>query len=273
MRTTRSRTLAALAAGALLLGPLAACGSDNSSKNVDAKTASSASASPSESASASAGESSSASTAGAAAPGEALTKDNLVPTMLAAMKDKKSAHMVMEIGSSVGAQADIRYAGNRTDMKMSMDMGPTKATVILVNGVMYMQQGAGGKYLKIDRSDPAMGNLLDQMSSFGPESSVSAMQGAIQEVQKTGTDTIDGTKVDKYHVVVDSSSLAKTLGGASAGTADLPKTVAYDLYVDQDHLMRRIDMTVNKQHIVMTVSKWGEPVDITAPPASQVMTR
>lgn len=273
MRTTRSRTLAALAAGALLLGPLAACGSDNSSKNVDAKTSSSASASPSESASASAGESSSASTAGAAAPGEQLTKDNLVPTMLAAMKDKKSAHMVMEIGSSVGAQADIRYAGNRTDMKMSMDMGPTKATVILVDGVMYMQQGSGGKYLKIDRNDPAMGNLLDQMSSFGPESSVSAMQGAVQEVQKTGTDTIDGTKVDKYHVVVDSSSLAKTLGGASAGAANLPKTVAYDLYVDQDHLMRRIDMTVNKQHIVMTVSKWGEPVDITAPPASQVMTR
>lgn len=52
MRTTRSRALAAVAAGALLLGPLAACGSDNSSKNVDAKPATTSSASPSESASA-----------------------------------------------------------------------------------------------------------------------------------------------------------------------------------------------------------------------------
>ena len=117
-----------------------------------------------------------------------------------------------------------------------------------------------------------MGNLVDQMSSFGPESSISAMQGAVQDVQYAGSDTVDGTKVDKYHVTVDSSSLAKTLG-ATAGSADLPKTVAYDLYVDHDHLMRRIDMTVNKQHIVMTVSKWGEPVDIAAPPASQVMSR
>ena len=130
----------------------------------------------------------------------------------------------------------------------------------------------GWKYLKIDRSDPAMGNLLDQMSSFGPESSVSAMQGAVQDVEYAGTDTVDGTKVDKYQVTVDSSSLAKTLG-AGAGSADLPKTVSYDLYVDQDHLMRRIDMTVNKQHIVMTVNKWGEPVEIAAPPASQVMSR
>jgi hypothetical protein len=270
MRTTRSRALAAVAAAALLLGPLAACGSDNGSKKVDAKTASTATASPSESASAGS-DASSASTEGAAAPGERLTKDNLVPTMLAAMHDKKTAHMAMEIGSSVGAEADVRYAGNRTDMKMSMDMGPTKATVILVDGTMYMQQSAGGKYLKIDRSDPAMGNLLDQMSSFGPESSVSAMRGAVQDVQYAGADTVDGAKVDKYHVTVDSSSLAKTLG--TAGSADLPKTVSYDLYVDRDHLMRRIDMTVNKQHIVMTVSKWGEPVDIAAPPASQVMTR
>ena len=263
MRTTRSHTLAVVAAGALLLGPLTGCGSSDRS-SVDAKTAPTSTASSTGTASASVG--------GAAAAGERLTKDNLVATMLAAMREKKTAHMAMEIGSSIGADADVRYSGDRTDMKMSMDMGPTRATVIMVDGVMYMQQTAGGKFIKIDRNDPAMGSLLDQMSNFGPESSVSAMQGAVQDVEYVGSDTVDGTEVDKYHVTVDSSSLAKTLG-AGAGSADLPKTVSYDLYVDADHLMRRIDMTVNKQHIVMTVSRWGEPVDIVAPPASQVMAR
>jgi hypothetical protein len=54
------------------------------------------------------------------------------------------------------------------------------------------------------------------------------------------------------------------------GTGTLPRTVSYDLYVDADHLMRRLDMTVGQQHLRMTVSRWGEPVDIAAPPASEI---
>lgn len=271
MLTNRSRTLALVAAGALLLAPLAACGSSDKAKDTSGTVSSSkASSSPTADTSADA-----AATEGAAAPGEPLTKDNLVATMLAAMRDKKTAHMTMEMGSSVGAEADLRYSGDRTDMKMSMDMGSMKAVVIMVDHVLYLQQTAGGKYRKIDASDPAMGSLLSGMQSFGPESSIGAMKGAVLKVEPAGTDTVDGDKVDKYQVTVDSASIAKTLGsGAGAGAAaDLPKTVTYDLYVDHDHLMRRIDMTVAKQHINMVVSKWGEPVDIAAPPASQIITQ
>jgi hypothetical protein len=278
MLTTRSRSLTAIAAGAVLLAALAGCGSDDKAgkvKDAGAASTSSASSSPtaSSSATADASESGGAAVTGTpAAPGERLTVDNLVATMLAAMREKKTAHMVMDIGSSVGAEADLRYAGNRTDMRMSMDMGPTKAEVILVDNVMYMQQTAGGKYLKIDSSDPTMGSILKQMSSLGPESSISAMKGALKKVEYAGTDTVDGDKVTKYHVTVDTAAMTDTLGGA-AGLGDLPKTVTYDLYVDQDHLMRRIDMTVQKQHINMRVSNWGKPVEIKAPPASQVMSQ
>ena len=67
--------------------------------------------------------------------------------------------------------------------------------------------------------------------------------------------------------------MASTLGGAAAGAGDLPKTVTYTLYVDQDHLMRRIDMTIAGQSIQMLVSDWGKPVEIAAPPASQIMSQ
>src|SRR3954454_12305742 len=134
-----------------------------------------------------------------------------------------------------------------------------------------MQQSAGGKYVKIDSSDPAMGSLLNQMSSFGPESSVAAMRGAVQDVQYAGSATVDGQKVDKYKVTADSSAIAKTLG-TTAGTADLPKTLTYVLYVDGNHLMRRIEMNVVKQDIPMTVSDWAKPVDIKAPPASPLLS-
>jgi hypothetical protein len=270
MLITRSRALAAAAAGALLLAPLAGCGSDDKAQDADGRTASSATASPSASTSPTDGESADSGVEGAAAPGEQLTTDNLVATMLAAMREQKTAHMTMDIGSSISAEADVRYAGDSTDMKMSMDMGASKVEVIMVDGVMYMQQSAGGKYVKIGRDDPAMGNLLDQMSSFGPESSVAAMRGAVKKVEQVGSETVDGDKVTRYRVTVDSTSIAKTFG---AGAADLPKSLTYDLYVDDDHLMRRIDMTVSEQEISMKVSRWGEPVDIAAPPASQLLSQ
>jgi hypothetical protein len=268
MLTTRSRSLAALAAGSLLIAALAGCGSGDKTEDASAKT----STSSSPSASATADDAADSGDSGAAAPGERLTKDNLVATMVAAMRAKKTAHMTMQIGSSVGADADLRYSGTSTDMKMSMDMGPTKAVVVLVDGVMYMQQSTGGKYLKIDKNDPALGSLLDSMTSMGPASSIAAMKGAVDKVEYAGTKTIDGDETTHYRVTVDTAAVASTLGGAAAAAGDLPKTVTYDLYVDDEHLMRRVDMTVSKQAISMTVSDWGKPVDIQAPPASEIMS-
>ena len=122
MATTRSRSLAALAAGSLLVATLAGCGSDDKAKDASSKASSSpsVSATPTQSAGAT-----DAAEGTPAAPGARLTKDNLVATMVAAMREKKTAHMTMELGSSIGADADIRYSGSGNDMKMSKDMSPT----------------------------------------------------------------------------------------------------------------------------------------------------
>ncbi len=274
MLTTRSRSLTAIAAGALVLTGLAGCGSDDKAKDAAAKSSPSVTSSPSASPSDSATPDATGDLGEPAGAGERLTTGNLVATMLAAMREKKTAHMKMEIGSSVNADADVRYAGTSTEMKMSMDMGPSKASVILVDGTMYLQQSAGGKYTKITKDTPGFGEVLDQMSSFGPQSSIAAMRGALKKVEYAGSDTVDGVKVSKYHVTVDTSAITSTLAGAAgAAGADLPKTVTYELYVDADHLMRRIDMTVSGQHIRMVVNDWGKPVEIAAPPASQVISQ
>jgi hypothetical protein len=281
MLITRYRSLTAIAAGALVLTALAGCGSDDKAKDADAKSTTSSSSSPSASAStddedvtgSTDSDTATASDDGTpAAPGERLTKENLVATMLAAMRDKQTAHMSMKIGSSVSADADVRYSTDKTEMKMSMDMGSTKAVVLLVDGVVYMQQSAGGKYVKIDKDTPGMGSIVEQMSGLSPDGSIAAMRGALKKVEYVGSDTVDGAKVSKYRVSADTSAMAATLGG-TAGAGDLPKTVTYTLYVDKDQLMRRIDMTVAGQDIQMLVTDWGKPVDIKAPPASDVMSQ
>ena len=276
MRITRSRSLAAIASAALVLTALAGCGSSDKSKDSDAKKSDTPSSSPTASTSTSGDSTADAGAAGdgqPAAPGERLNAGNLVATMLAAMREKKTAHMTMKIGSSISADADVRYSTDATEMKMSMDMGPTKAVVILVDGSVYMQQSAGSKFVKISKDTPGVGDMISQLSGLSPSSSVAAMRGSLKKVEYAGTATVQGTKVDKYRVTADTSAMAKTLGGSTAAMGDLPKTVTYDLYVDSDHLMRRIDMTISDQSITMLVNKWGEPVDIKAPPASQIMSQ
>lgn len=273
MRSTRTRSLTAVAAAALMLTALAGCGSDDKTKDASSKTTTSASPSPSSTSSADVtGDASDSGDGQPAAPGERLTTGNLVATMLAAMREKKTAHMTMQLGSSISADADVRYSTDATEMKMSMDMGPTKAVVILVDGNVYMQQSAGSKYVKISKDTPGVGDMVDSLSGLSPSSSVAAMRGSLKKVEYVGTATLKGTKVDQYKVTADTAAMAKTLGGA-AGVGDLPKTVTYDLYVDGDHLMRRIDMTISGQKITMLVDNWGKPVDIKAPAASQILTQ
>lgn len=265
MLMTRTRSLSAMAAGALVLTVLAGCGSED--KTDDAGAAGTSSASPSATATTS-GSSDSGSTE-VAAPGERLTKDNLVATMLAAMQEKKTAHMSMEIGSSISADADVRYSSEGTDMKMSMNMGSTRAVVILVDGKGYIQQSAGGKFVEVAKDTPGLGDIVKQFSGLSPISSVEAMESGLKKVEYAGTDEVDGDKVSKYHVTIDTTAMAEKLGS----TADVPKTVTYDLYVDDNHLMRRIDMNLESQAVKVLVDKWGEPVQITPPPASEILSQ
>ncbi|MBO9520678.1 MAG: LppX_LprAFG lipoprotein [Nocardioidaceae bacterium] len=256
----RTRSLAALAAGALLVATLAGCGGSDDKKKADEPTSTStatATTSPTDEPAAS-GTSTGSPEANAFA-------DKLIK----AMREKKTAHMVIDMGSSVSLNADVRYAADATDMKMRMTQGNVTLSVILVDDAMYLQQGAGGKYKKIDKSDPTFGALLSQVGNLGPEASVKAMKGAIKSVQKQGSATLDGDKVTKYRLTIDTTAMASMLGSTS--TEDLPKTLTYTMYLDDDDLLRGADMSVAGQALKLRVSKWGEPVEIKAPPASQLM--
>jgi hypothetical protein len=272
MTTTRSRLLAAVASAALLLGA-GACGSgnDDDTKASGSKSDSTASASPSGAASSGSDDATGSDDDGDSSSGQ-LTKDDFVTEVVAAMKEKKTAHLVMDLGSSVSANADVQYGdGKTTAMKMDMSMGGQKVQMILLGDVMYMQT-AGGKYQKIDKNTPGMEGMFEQLSAMGPDASIKAMTTGLKDVKYVGEDTVEGTKVDKYAVTVDTAKLAETMG-MTEQVQGMPKTVSYDLYLDAEHLIRRLVMSISGQSITMTMSDWGKPVDIKAPPASQIASK
>jgi hypothetical protein len=49
----------------------------------------------------------------------------------------------------------------------------------------------------------------------------------------------------------------------------MPKTIEQEVWLDDRNLIRRMRMKQPNVTMDITYSQWGEPVDITAPPASQ----
>jgi hypothetical protein len=250
MFSTRSRAVAALAAGAILLAPLAGCGGGDS-KDAKKNTSSHGSS---------------------AADKTSTSIDDFVTKLTDAMQQKRTAKLELELGSSMSATADVDYADSGTRMALKMITGSQVVRVVLADGAMYLQQTKGSKYLKIDKDDPALGSLLKQVGSIGPKASVSGLKAGIKKISDRGTETVDGEKLTHYVLTVDTSKVSTTFG-APSNTADMPKTITYDVYVDGADLLRRVKMQVSGQTLVMKVSDWGKPVTITVPPASKVMTR
>lgn len=248
MKKARTRVLAAGAITALCLSPLAACGGS------EGKSDSTSDAKPS---------------AGATADGE-LTKADFAETVSAAMVAKKSGHMTMEMVSMKG-EGDFRYDGKNTVMQMSMSQGADQMKIVLAGGAMYMQ-GEGvsppGKWMKIDKDTPMLGEMLAQMGNVSPAQQVESMKKGMKSVEFVRDTEIEGTAVREYEVTVDPKV---AIEGTGVPATDLPETVSYTMFLTEDDLLRRMEMKLDGQSIKMDMTDWGKAVDVQVPPAADVV--
>jgi hypothetical protein len=263
-RPTVRRRLAAAACTPVLFVSLAACGSEGSQAE-DA----SASSAPSDLAS-----------------GDTVSADEFAGMLKSAVDNATTAHvsMDMQMGDmgSMQAEGDADYTATPLSMSMSMSVAGAgsadqKIDMVLVDNVLYMKPpagaGAGDKYWMLDLSDTdnlpsGMGDMLGQMD---PMKSMEEFGDALDEVTYQGTEDVDGETLDKYDVSVNTDELPQL--SQMGQQVKLPATVDYDLYLDSDGLMRRLetDFKVMGQTLDISVSldDWGQEVDITAPPKSQ----
>ena len=96
-------------------------------------------------------------------------------------------------------------------------------------------------------------------------------KATVKSVDATGT-TYAVTITKEQLQALESSDTA-ALGSLTGGAlSQLPETLSYDYTVSSDHLPVRMVMKVGGSGVTMTFSKWGEPIRIQAPPASEVGT-
>lgn len=102
--------------------------------------------------------------------------------------------------------------------------------------------------------------------------SVAQFEDAVTDVEQDGDHkTIDGVETTPYHATVDADRAMESGAMDKDGGIRPGADLAYTFYIDADDLLRRMEFSFGGAKARMDVAGYGEPVDIVAPPADQVM--
>ena len=270
----RVRRLVAAAAASVLLVGLSGCGGDDTTAVSDDPTTEASTSESTETESEEPSED-------AEEPDEAsggYDAEELLAAMKAAVQKNETAHLVMEMGGggqTMNAEGDVSYEGDTTSMQLTMqspEMGQGAIEVRMVDGVMYMSMPPmtpEGKFLMFDLDDPnsPMGNL-GGVTQGDPLASFRAFDEGLRDVEYVGEEDVDGEELDHYVLTVDGKAAAKAQG-APAGS--VPDELTYDLWLDDEDNMRRVQYTMAGGGVTITTSDWGKPVSVKAPAKGDIM--
>ncbi len=216
-----------------------------------------------------------------------LTRANFAAALSDATGQAKSVHLDLTMsgeGHTMVSSADEAMSGTsmkglEADMTMKL-LGKGTMQLRVVDGIAYlkgapmMSMGSSAKpWIKIDltSTNNPLGSMFSKLTDNLDPSKFGDVFRSISTLTKVGPETIDTTATTHYKVTVDTSKLATILGVPTGGaTAQLPKTITYDVWVDSHNRPVQTSVAFQGVSMRMQFSHWGEPVHVTAPPASQV---
>jgi len=182
------------------------------------------------------------------------------------------------------------------EMSMSLQVEGQTMSEILVGDVIYLDYpalsaefGAGKQWMEIDLSKAtslgSLSSLLDSARNENPTTQIAALV-ASGGVTKVGTETVQGQQTTHYAGSLNASQLLSASGTAADLTpsqlsslkAEIKSVgmsaVKIDLWVASDGLpvQEKYSEQTSAGTIVgdLSMSDWGAPVSVGAPPASEV---
>ncbi|MCW2784019.1 MAG: hypothetical protein JWP74_536 [Marmoricola sp.] len=197
------------------------------------------------------------------------TKATFVRNLLSAIDSKTSVHITVSSGPMGSGAADISYGAGPTTIEARGTENRHRTMFVVARGIVYVQQGPGGKFLMIGKNDPSYGSLLRTFTNIGPHDSVAGFGKGIVSATKDKAKNSNG--LSAYRLVVDPT---KATGAFRVlmGSSGISELMTFEFYVDSGNLLRRITATVDGQHTIVNLTRWGKPVSIAVPTSSDLVT-
>lgn len=202
--------------------------------------------------------------------GKPVDPDAFTSRLEAAVERSPTAHIEIELQAdgqmTASANGVQDLAANSLDMSVAMDS--QELAYRLVDGEYYLAQPPKWVPVSQDSQNPLIRQTLQQIQILSMRNLLEAFVTGLEAAGVKGRDDVGGTATTHYTATVDSRKALAELGlTVAAGT---PDSLLYDIWVDEDDLVRKMTFTQNGTTATMTASEWGEPVTIAAPQDSEL---
>lgn len=202
-----------------------------------------------------------------------LTKATFGKEVAKATRDEESVHVGGDMG---GQKLDMwmEMGDDAASTTMKGGMGPTE--VLLVDGTFYTRTKGDAKWSQLPEEFSKQ--MIGTLEGMSPEKMAGDYAKSLETLSYKGDKKVGGETLHAYDLTLDKAyALEKMKEQASAlgvdpsavKAEDLP-AMSYTVLLDDDNLMRQMEISVAGQKTVMTMDHWGDDVDIEAPDASDV---
>jgi hypothetical protein len=156
------------------------------------------------------------------------------------------------------------------DGVFDLGRGAVRATATIEGTDLDLVVVDGTAYVLDDESD-----LWDELpegavdaGGFTPEGTFADWRASATSVAPVGEEAIDGRTYTRYELTLDTAAFFADKGQSPPEGA--PETFAYDVWVDDARLLRRVAFEIDGQRQVVDYTDWGDAVEIDAPPANRI---
>lgn len=217
-------------------------------------------------------------TGGEAAEGEEIPIEDFLAMLQEPGEETLSTYtltMDMEAdGQAIEADGAVDLSGDEAAMQMMMTMPEMgELEMITIDGELYLAMpGVTPEGMYMRAGEDVLGQA-GAMQDIDVSTQWEAWEQGAEQVLFLGDEDVDGTEMGRYQVTVDPQAIAEAGGAdAAAMTAAVgDESVVYDVWLDEDNLMRQLTFELEGMTAEMMMDNWGEPQEIEAPPADQVM--
>lgn len=197
-----------------------------------------------------------------------------VDRLKAAGADTTTVHVEMDMsgqGQTITMEGDTRLDATNPAMKLDMSVSGIKLQMRVVDKLVYVKGMPGQsptKWARFDENSTMGRQIAASADQADPRKMYDQFERGLTKVESIGTQSVDGERMEAYDLTLDSK---KALGNAGTASPGMPETVTYRVWLDGNDDMRKVTFEVTGVKATVRMSKYGEPVDITAPPAGQVV--
>src|SRR5690606_18756186 len=258
--------------GALVL-TLAACGGDDSPEVEDAGVGTSTTQADADddSSTGTQTDSDEGDAGGEIAEGEEVSTEEFIALLKSPGMDNLTTFtMDMDMGAE-GESLVMRGAADLSgppalDVEMEMP-GVGQVHMIMVDGQAYMSMPPmteEGKFIKVPFEDFMGEDTEDFTDTVDMTSQWDDWETGAQKVTFMGVEEVDGEQLNHYELLLDTSQLD------AEDTVGMPSEITYDVWLDDQNIMRKVTFNMPDVEAVVLMDNWGEPVDISAPAESDI---